>query len=172
MNRYNVKKGCLHNSFSNTKTFTAIYPKISILNHSCDASIKNLFDDDCLKIIATKDIGAGQQIYNCYGARFDELATVGRNEILAQQYYFKCKCTKCQQPVCEKCFNFFVINIVRLNVIYQTADYYHPQNYCFFSTKLKPKCFILFKLTNNEKYTSVFTILFVTTIVYGIFTYR
>lgn len=85
----------LHLVVSSNRIFTAIFPKISILNHSCDPTIWNRFDGPYLTIYASRDIAEEEEIFNCYGPNFKLMSMPERQAALKQQYCFDCKCEKC-----------------------------------------------------------------------------
>lgn len=96
MNRKNsVAKGQLHNIVSSTRVFTAIFPKISIFNHSCDPNIRNRFDGTTLTVYATRDIGKNDEVFNSYGPNYKIMAQEERKMALMQQYCFDCSCSRC-----------------------------------------------------------------------------
>lgn len=78
-----------------SRIFTAIFPKISMLNHSCDPNIRNCFDGPYLRIYATRDIAENEEIYNCYGPNYKLMSKIDRQMALKQQYCFDCKCSRC-----------------------------------------------------------------------------
>lgn len=90
-----ILQNYLYQCVSSARIFTAIFPKISILNHSCDPNIRNTFDGDVLTIHATRPIADGEQIYNCYGPHYKLLDRNERRSALAAQYCFDCDCPKC-----------------------------------------------------------------------------
>lgn len=85
----------LYSVVSCGRMFTAIFPRISILNHSCDPNIRNTFNGPFLCVYATRDIMAGDEIFNCYGPHYKIMSRSERQSVLQQQYCFDCKCDKC-----------------------------------------------------------------------------
>ncbi|XP_017890867.1 SET and MYND domain-containing protein 4-like [Ceratina calcarata] len=77
---------------------TGIYPSASMMNHSCDPNIINIFVDQHLIVRASRDIAHGKEIFNCYGPHYRYLATEDRQKHLKSQYSFTCKCHACVQP--------------------------------------------------------------------------
>ncbi|XP_029304059.1 protein-lysine N-methyltransferase SMYD4 [Cottoperca gobio] len=102
---------------------TAIFPSLSLLNHSCcpntslvfstGTSLSAEFSDsvaeyrstDCgvtVTVRAAKVITAGQEILHCYGPHSSRMVTLERQRLLQEQYYFLCQCEACslqkQQP--------------------------------------------------------------------------
>ncbi|XP_045896702.1 SET and MYND domain-containing protein 4 [Micropterus dolomieu] len=106
---------------------TAIFPTISLLNHSCCPNTSLVLstgtNSDLLAdlsesvaeltstahgVIATvraaKVITPGQEILHCYGPHSSRMATQERRRLLQEQYYFLCQCEACtlQQPEQEE----------------------------------------------------------------------
>lgn len=80
---------------SSSRIFTAIFPRISMLNHSCDSNIRNIFDGPFLSIYACRDIMEGDEILNCYGPSYKLMPCSERDATLKYQYCFDCRCDKC-----------------------------------------------------------------------------
>ncbi|XP_042287041.1 SET and MYND domain-containing protein 4 isoform X1 [Thunnus maccoyii] len=104
---------------------TAIFPTLSLLNHSCcpntslvfstgasaDPSGSDLPADFCgnvaeysgsargvtVTVRAAKAIAAEQEILHCYGPHSSRMATQQRKRLLQEQYYFLCQCEACTQ---------------------------------------------------------------------------
>ncbi|XP_037046205.1 SET and MYND domain-containing protein 4 [Bradysia coprophila] len=91
-----IAKGKLSQSIESQRIFTAIFPKISILNHSCDPNIRNRFNNTELMIYATRTINDGDEIFNCYGPNNKLNPRQERQNMLSQQYHFVCDCVPCQ----------------------------------------------------------------------------
>lgn len=85
----------LHLAATNSRIFTAIFPKISILNHSCNPNIRNIFNGSTLSILATREIAENEEIFNCYGPHYKLMSKLDRQAALKQQYCFECLCEKC-----------------------------------------------------------------------------
>lgn len=94
----------LHLVTSSSRIFTAIFPKISMLNHSCDPNIRNTFDGPYLSIYATRDIASNEEIFNCYGPNYKLMSTLDRQSSLKQQYCFDCKCNKCMSLIMDQTY--------------------------------------------------------------------
>lgn len=87
--------GGLHLLLKSQRVFTAIFPKISMLNHSCSPNIRNVFEGRKLTILATEDLPEGAEVFNCYGPHYKLMSYQERQDSLRLQYNFNCKCTKC-----------------------------------------------------------------------------
>lgn len=91
-----VRLGMLHCYISNERIFTAIFPKISLFNHSCDPNIRNKFNGKTLTVYATRNINRNEEIFNCYGPNYKLMERQDRQMALRQQYCFDCACNKCK----------------------------------------------------------------------------
>ncbi|CAB1428211.1 unnamed protein product [Pleuronectes platessa] len=99
---------------------TAIFPTLSLLNHSCcpntslafstgaavDPSGSDLSADVSesvseprvtVTVRAAKVIDAGQEILHCYGPHSSRMVTRKRQHLLQEQYYFLCQCEACSR---------------------------------------------------------------------------
>jgi hypothetical protein len=76
---------------------TAIYPRVSLLNHSCEPNVLSSFVKDTSTIVvkSSRKIDKHEQIYNCYGPHYLKMSYMDRQSILIEQYHFKCDCTAC-----------------------------------------------------------------------------
>lgn len=92
-----IKVGRLHCFVRSVRAFTGLFPRISLLNHSCDPNIWNSFKGSTLTIHASRAIGEGEEVFNCYGPNYKLMDTTERRQALREQYCFECKCAKCQQ---------------------------------------------------------------------------
>lgn len=89
--------GGLHLLLKSQRIFTGIFPRISMLNHSCDPNIRNRFDGKYLTIVASREISEGEEVFNCYGPNWKLMSYQERQDTLRLQYNFDCKCLKCEQ---------------------------------------------------------------------------
>ena len=77
---------------------TAIYPSVSLLNHSCVPMIVNNFSGKVLTVRSTRAVSEGEEITNCYGPHHRRHPYSDRQRMLRQQYYFRCQCSACSDP--------------------------------------------------------------------------
>ncbi|XP_028277123.1 protein-lysine N-methyltransferase SMYD4 isoform X2 [Parambassis ranga] len=110
---------------------TAIFPTLSLLNHSCCPNTSLAFStgstakpsDLSAHICGSKDehrnkdhgpgavivtvrankvIGPGQEILHCYGPHSSRMVTKERQHLLYEQYHFLCQCEACSQQQQEE----------------------------------------------------------------------
>ncbi|XP_068572151.1 SET and MYND domain-containing protein 4 isoform X2 [Cebidichthys violaceus] len=95
---------------------TAIFPTLSLLNHSCCPNTSLVFSTGTslsadfsesvtehrstarrvtVTVRASKAITPGQEILHCYGPHSSRMATRERQRLLQEQYYFLCQCEAC-----------------------------------------------------------------------------
>ncbi|XP_050084696.1 SET and MYND domain-containing protein 4-like [Anopheles aquasalis] len=92
---FRLKPGLLHRYYSSERVFTAIFPRISMFNHSCDPNIRNCFEGSTLTVYATRPIRTGGEIFNCYGPNYKLMPASERSMCLRRQYCFDCSCDRC-----------------------------------------------------------------------------
>lgn len=90
-----IAKGKLSQAIESQRIFTAIFPRISMFNHSCSPNIRNKFNNNELMVHASRDIADGDEILNCYGPNSKLHERKDRKDVLKQQYHFKCDCLSC-----------------------------------------------------------------------------
>lgn len=119
----NISIDDLHLVTTSSRIFTAIFPKISILNHSCDPNIRNSFDGPFLSIYAAREIAKNEEIFNCYGPNYKLMPLSERQAALKQQYCFDCKCEKCSNndQTYEK-YNEYICPECRASISINLAD--------------------------------------------------
>lgn len=90
-----IAKGKLSMSIESQRIFTAIFPRISMFNHSCDPNIRNKFNNSELRVYARRVINEGDEILNCYGPNNKLNIRQERLHLLKEQYHFECDCLSC-----------------------------------------------------------------------------
>lgn len=90
-----ITRGTLSKFVTSTRVFTAIFPKISLINHSCDSNIRNSFDENKLTVFAARSIDENGEILNCYGPNYKMMFRSDRQKALFEQYCFQCSCERC-----------------------------------------------------------------------------
>jgi SET and MYND domain-containing protein len=81
---------------------TAIYPTVSLMNHSCYPTIISSFHNDTLIVRSVRDIQAGTEIFNCYGPHWKRMCRSERQQLLRDQYFFDCQCEACTERLTEE----------------------------------------------------------------------
>lgn len=76
---------------------TAIYPRVSLLNHSCNSNVLSSYREDSAVIVVKsgRPIRAQAEIFNCYGPHYLKMSFPDRKRQLSGQYHFHCECDKC-----------------------------------------------------------------------------
>ncbi|XP_008117659.1 SET and MYND domain-containing protein 4 [Anolis carolinensis] len=74
---------------------TALFPVLSLLNHSCDPNTSVTFDGRTATARASRAIPRGQEILHCYGPHRCRMKPSERRQRLLAQYFFECRCSAC-----------------------------------------------------------------------------
>nr|CDS30658.1 SET and MYND domain containing protein 4 [Hymenolepis microstoma] len=113
---------CLNSKLSKTEEFaTAIYPTISLINHSCNPNVAVRFSDKGVAFLyALQPLHAGSEISLAYQPLFYVKPTDHRREFLLSNYRFFCECDACvndwnestlaarEKLVCRNCHEIFL----------------------------------------------------------------
>ncbi|XP_020659091.3 protein-lysine N-methyltransferase SMYD4 isoform X1 [Pogona vitticeps] len=78
---------------------TALFPVISLLNHSCDPNTSVAFSGRTMEVRASHPIPFGQEILHCYGPHHCRMGASERQERLLSQYFFECQCRSCSKEL-------------------------------------------------------------------------
>ena len=73
-----------------------LFPVFSLLSHGCVANTRRDTDRGRLRIIATVNIKAGEEIVSSY--KNPLLGSVSRRSHFPTVWYFDCDCARCQDP--------------------------------------------------------------------------
>ncbi|XP_060115521.1 SET and MYND domain-containing protein 4 [Heteronotia binoei] len=73
----------------------ALFPVVSLLNHSCDPNITVTFSSSTAEIRALQPVAKGQEILHCYGPHKSRMGAAERRRKLLAQYFFDCQCQAC-----------------------------------------------------------------------------
>lgn len=91
-----VKEDDIVTTTEQVRVATAIYPSASLMNHSCDPNIISGFVNGCTLVVrAVRTIMAGEEVLNCYGPHYRKMPFAERQQLLQDQYFFKCACDAC-----------------------------------------------------------------------------
>ncbi|GAM19370.1 hypothetical protein SAMD00019534_025450 [Acytostelium subglobosum LB1] len=75
----------------------AMYPFISLLNHSCQPNAVQLFCGSICEVRALRPIKQGEEILICYCTQ--EQSHEERREVLKDYFFFDCACPKCMDVI-------------------------------------------------------------------------
>lgn len=88
----------LTNNLPNSITIeigSAIYPVLSLINHSCDPNVvRHSYGNICV-VRAIRNIPKGSEVLDNYGALAALTQTEARRSKLSPQYFFTCNCRAC-----------------------------------------------------------------------------
>lgn len=84
-----------------TRYATAMYPRVSLLNHSCNSNVLSSFNENSNVIVvkSARDIKQTGEVFNCYGPNYLKMGFIERRQSLEEQYHFECKCDKCLEQL-------------------------------------------------------------------------
>ncbi|KAG8450779.1 hypothetical protein GDO86_003155 [Hymenochirus boettgeri] len=74
---------------------TAIFPVLSMLNHSCDPNTTVSFNGRCTIVRANRSIKKDEEVTHCYGPHKLRMKVEERQKLLNDQYFFMCQCEAC-----------------------------------------------------------------------------
>ncbi|KAF5400663.1 hypothetical protein PHET_06057 [Paragonimus heterotremus] len=93
---------CIPPRLEQVRVATALFLCASMFNHSCEPSVENSFRGHFIVIRCVKPIHVSDEVFNCYGPHYLHEISAGRRQSqLLQQYFFKCDCTHCENPICK-----------------------------------------------------------------------
>lgn len=73
----------------------ALYPTVSLLNHSCDPVLELIFYGDRCVVRAVQNTRAGRELFIDYGQVNYVVGKAERRAALSRQYHFDCQCVAC-----------------------------------------------------------------------------
>jgi len=74
----------------------AVYPSISLSNHSCAANTSRTNYGRQGVVMATRTINTNEKVYDNYGHFYHTDPKETRQQVLAAQYFFPCSCLACK----------------------------------------------------------------------------
>ena len=102
----NVNKQPMAHSFADG-IGAGIYALLSMFNHSCDPHVTRTFRGSHCQVRALRVINKGEEVLDNYGVLYAVNDLAERQQKLAEQYFFECKCTACENnwPLYDKLVN-------------------------------------------------------------------
>ncbi|VUZ48394.1 unnamed protein product [Hymenolepis diminuta] len=92
-----IRRGASSKLSKSEEYGTAIYPTISLINHSCDPNVAIRFTDKGSAFLyASQPLRSGSEISLTYHPLFYLMSTRCRREILLSRFHFLCKCEACR----------------------------------------------------------------------------
>ncbi|XP_061606711.1 SET and MYND domain-containing protein 4 [Phyllopteryx taeniolatus] len=77
---------------------TAIFPTLSLFNHSCRPNTSLMFGGGGIVTVrASRSVNAGREVLHCYGPHNSSMAAAERRHLLQEQYFFLCQCEACEE---------------------------------------------------------------------------
>ncbi|XP_075445418.1 protein-lysine N-methyltransferase SMYD4 isoform X2 [Ascaphus truei] len=108
--QYEGPDSSLVESSRQSRLATAVFPVLSLLNHSCEPNTSVSFRGRCATVRASRPIKRGEDVSHCYGPHRLRLDVGERQRLLKAQYFFMCQCQACTQAqgstestVCDFC---------------------------------------------------------------------
>lgn len=127
----------LHMVVSNASIFSSIFPKVSMINHSCDPNIRLNVTGSFLTVYANRDINRNEELLTCYGPHYRLSSKVDRQTQLKTEFLFDCKCYPCMSNDVsyQKYYEYYCPNeecgsFVDLNEVDMRWWYYLNDDYC------------------------------------------
>ena len=122
---------CINSRCSSGISLRGLYPKISLLNHSCKPNVSLRSDQDCqLYIHTTVDVEEGETLSFSYVPPGEPYWK--RQRDLHDIYYFNCSCERCSDRTelnthfsalkCKKCTKSFIDPMLNKKKIYRCTS--------------------------------------------------
>uniref|UniRef100_A0A2P2I4E0 SET and MYND domain-containing protein DDB_G0284059-like n=1 Tax=Hirondellea gigas TaxID=1518452 RepID=A0A2P2I4E0_9CRUS len=97
-NAYEISEMQLKENIAENKSLEiggAVYPTVSLSNHSCFPNVARYNVGTCCVLRATRLIPRGAEVLDNYGYYFHVIPQVERRDTLRLQYKFECSCEAC-----------------------------------------------------------------------------
>ncbi|NP_001072288.1 SET and MYND domain-containing protein 4 [Xenopus tropicalis] len=78
---------------------TAVFPVLSLLNHSCDPNTTVSFTGRFVTVRANRPIRRDEEVTHCYGPHKLRMDVAERQQLLKDQYFFVCQCKACTEEL-------------------------------------------------------------------------
>lgn len=121
----------------NAPIFSAFFPKVNMINHSCDPNIRFNANGSLLTVHAIRDINRNEELLNCYGPHYRLSSKAERQTQLKVEFMFDCKCNRCasNDVSYQKYYEYYCPNeecgsFVELNEVYMRWWLYLNDDYC------------------------------------------
>ena len=75
----------------------AVYPTVSLFNHSCDPVVDFNFYGKVCVVRAIRNVKTGEELSGDYGPIFLTQSREERQDMLLTHYFFRCSCVACTQ---------------------------------------------------------------------------
>ncbi|CAH2219938.1 SET and MYND domain-containing 4 isoform X1 [Pelobates cultripes] len=86
-------------SQKSSRLATAVFPVLSLLNHSCNPNTSISFQGRFVTVRASRPIQKGEEVAHCYGPHKSRLPIEERQKLLMAQYFFTCQCEACTEEL-------------------------------------------------------------------------
>ncbi|XP_063306007.1 SET and MYND domain-containing protein 4 isoform X3 [Pelobates fuscus] len=86
-------------SQKSSRLATAVFPVLSLLNHSCNPNTSVSFQGRFVTVRASRPIQKGEEVAHCYGPHKSRLPIEERQKLLMAQYFFTCRCEACTEEL-------------------------------------------------------------------------
>ncbi|KAG9485840.1 hypothetical protein GDO78_008753 [Eleutherodactylus coqui] len=94
---YEESSSSLVESSKSSRLATALFPVLSLLNHSCDPNTSVSFQGTSVMVRASRSITKGEEVLHCYGPHKSRINLEKRQKLLKDQYFFACQCEACTE---------------------------------------------------------------------------
>lgn len=92
---YNISLNHLNLVLSSAAVFSAFFPKMCMLNHSCDPNTRLHVDGTKIYAYAIRDIGENEELFSTYGPSYKLSSTADRQLQMRTEFFFECNCNRC-----------------------------------------------------------------------------
>lgn len=86
----------LHMVLKSKTIFSAMFPKLSMMNHSCDPNTRPNLNGATISVYAAQNIDKNEEIFACYGPHYKLVSKAERKAQLQMEFCFECKCSRCE----------------------------------------------------------------------------
>ena len=83
------------NKYENRGIGSAVYPTVSLTNHSCAQNTMRYHEGNACVLRAVRTIEEGEEITDNYGFFYQMHSLSDRRLLMERQYFFRCECRAC-----------------------------------------------------------------------------